>query len=235
MSGLVATLGCDVRLQYRNGFYWAVAFMLAFFAIVVLQLPAFDWARWIPILIFSNLVTATFFFMAALIMLEKGEGTLAAQVVTPLSISEYLLSKLLTLGTLSLVESLLLVLIVHGPAFRWLPIAIGIVCLAAMYCLAGLIAVVRHDSINEFIFPSVLWITLLSVPLLDATDLWTHPVMYLHPFQPPLVLMRGAFEPLATWQWFYGFSCSLAAIAALFELSRRRFLGFVVQAEGVQR
>ena len=127
MSRLGATLECDVRLQYANGFYLAVAFMLAFFAFVVMQLPAFDWARWLPVLLFSNLVTATFFFMAALIMLEKGEGTLAAQVVTPLSISEYLLSKLLTLGTLSLVESLLLVLIVHGPGFRWLPMAIGIV------------------------------------------------------------------------------------------------------------
>ncbi len=235
MSRLVATMGCDVRLQFRNGFYWAIAFMLAFFALVILQLPAFDWARWVPVLIFSNLVTATFFFMAALVMLEKGEGTLAAQIVTPLSASEYLLSKLLTLIALSLVESLVLVLIVHGSAFRWLPMAIGIVCLAAMYCLAGLLVAMRYDSISELIFPSIGWVLLLSLPLLHATDLWPHPVMYLHPLQAPLVLMRGAFEPLAIWQWLYGFSGSVVVVIALFELGRRRFPPFVVQTEGVRR
>ncbi len=234
MNRLVATLECDIRLQYRNGFYWAVAAILVSFSVVVLQLPPFDWARWLPLLIFSNLVTATFFFMAALVMLEKEEGTMAAQIVTPLSVSQYLLSKLLTLSVLSLIESLILVLVVHGPGFNLLPMALGITFLAAMYCLAGLLVVIRYDAVSELIFPSILWITLLSLPLLQATDLVSHPLMYLHPLAAPLVLMAGAFEPLSLWQWLYGIVYSLAAGLALFELSRRRFPRFVIRSQGAQ-
>ena len=93
MTRLVATLRCDVRLQLRNGFYWAVAFLLTTLLVVISQLPPLDWVPVLPPLVLGNLVTATFFFMAGLVLLEKGEGTLEAQIVTPLSSDEYLLSK----------------------------------------------------------------------------------------------------------------------------------------------
>lgn len=45
----------------------------------------------------GNLPLATFFFIAGLVLLEKGEGTLEAQIVTPLTAGGYLASKILTL------------------------------------------------------------------------------------------------------------------------------------------
>jgi len=88
MNRLVATMSCDVRLQVRNGFYWAVAFLLAILVVLITQLPSFDWGPVLPPLVLGNLVTATFFFVAALVLLEKGEGTLEAQIVTPLRVGD---------------------------------------------------------------------------------------------------------------------------------------------------
>ena len=73
MRRLWAALRCDVVLQARNGFYWAGGAVLLFFLLVVWNLPRVDWSRWMGVLVFSNLVTATFYFMAVLVLLEKSE------------------------------------------------------------------------------------------------------------------------------------------------------------------
>ena len=62
---LLSTMRCDVRLQLRNGFYWAVAFLLGSWAIVITQLPAFDWGPVVPPIVLGNLSLATFMFHGA--------------------------------------------------------------------------------------------------------------------------------------------------------------------------
>lgn len=229
---LAATVTCDARLQVRNGFYYAVAFILVAWAIVIASLPALDLALWLPAILLGNLSMATFFFTAAVVLLEKGERTLEAQVVTPLPVSVYLASKLVTLTALSLVESVVIVAITSGAGFRLPALVAGVVAASTIYCLCGFLAVVRYDSINEFLFPSMVWITALSIPFLVYTGLWTSPIAYLHPLQPALELLRGGFQPLTPQQWLYGVGGSSVWIGALFGWSRRRFHRFVTQTAG---
>lgn len=232
MSRLVATLRCDVRLQLRNGFYWAVAFLLAILLVVIGQLPPLDWAPVLPPLVLGNLVTATFFFMAGLVLLEKGEGTLEAQIVTPLGVGEYLTSKVATLTALSIAEHVFIALITVGTAFSPLPLVIGVVLASALYCLTGFTAVVRYDSINELMFPTIVWVTLFSLPIVHYAGLWSTPLMYLHPFQAPLVILKGAVSPLQTWEWVYGLGYAALWIALAFLWCRRAFQRFVIAAAG---
>lgn len=232
MSRLAATLACDVRLQLRNGFYWAVAFLLAALLLVISQLPPLNWAGALPPLILGNLSLATFFFMAGLILLEKEEGTLAAQVVTPLRVSEYLTSKIATLTGLSIVEHACIVLMTVGLDVSPFPLLLGVCLAAALYCLAGFVAVVRYDSINELLFPTMVWTAVFALPILDYAGLLETPLMYLHPFQAPLRLLEGAFFPLEAWEWAYGVGYAVLWIAVAFRWSRRAFRRFVVAAAG---
>jgi fluoroquinolone transport system permease protein len=235
VSPLAATIACDVRLQLRNGFYYAVAFLLAAILIVIRLLPDFQWRPVLPPLVLGNLSLATFFFIAGLVLLEKAEGTLEAQIVTPLTAERYLASKILTLTALSLVETVLMVMITAGLGFSPLPLVLGIVLASALYCLAGFIAVVRYDSINELLFPTIAWVALFSLPILHFAGLWTSPLMYLHPFQAPLVLLEGAFLPLAWWQWLYGIGYSALWIGVAFAWSASAFRRFVVAAVGTRQ
>ncbi len=232
MTRLAATMACDVRLQIRNGFYWAVAFILAVFLIILSQLPDVALAPILPPFILGNLAMATFFFMAGLILLEKAEGTLEAQIVTPLTVLEYLISKLATLTALSVAESLIIIVIAHGLDFRLGSVLLGIVLASLLYCLAGFAAVVRYDTINELLFPSMVWVAAFSLPILQYAGVWTTPLMYLHPFQAPLVLLKGGFVPLAAWEWAYGIGYSVLWIAAGLAWSRSGFQRFVVAVAG---
>jgi fluoroquinolone transport system permease protein len=84
MRRLAAGLVCEVRLQHRNGFYWAVAFVMAFWMMVATQLPALDWVRLLPVVVLNNLLITAFFFVGGLVLLEQAEGSLQARMVTPL-------------------------------------------------------------------------------------------------------------------------------------------------------
>jgi len=227
---LAATLRCDVLLQARNGFYWALSFLLTILVAVVLQLPPFDWAPVLPPLILGNLAVGTFFFMAGLVLLEKEEGTLHAQVVTPLRTREYLVSKVTTLTVLSVVEHLIIAWITVGSEVRPTPLVLGVVLASALYCLMGFLIVVRYDAINQMLFPAILWVTLFSLPILDYAGIWSTPAMLLHPFQAPLVVLRGAVSPLTPGEWAYGLLYSAAWIAFTFVWSRRAFRRFVVRS-----
>lgn len=235
MSRLLSTLRCDARLQFRNGFYYVSAFVAAVFVLGLRQLPQVDWARWWPPILLENLVINAFYFMAGLVLLEKGEGTLEAQIVTPLRSGEYLASKVLSLGLLSCLESFAIVVLVSGLGFNWPLLAASVLMLIALFALYGFFVVARYDSITEFILPSAAWTMGLSLPLLYYFDVWRSWVMFLHPLQAPLVLMQAAFEPVPGWQILYGVLYSLLWIGVVFHFTRRAFYRFVIAKEGVRR
>jgi fluoroquinolone transport system permease protein len=228
VSRLAATMRCDLRLQTRNGFYWAVAFLLVVLALVITRLPQLDWSLLAPPLVLGNLVVATFYFMAGLVLLEKSEGSLESLVVTPLRAGEYLASKVLSLIGLSLVENVTIVALACGSRFRLVPLVLGIASASALYCLVGFIAVARYESINQYLFPSMLYVAVFSLPLVHYAGLWESPLMYLHPLQASLVLLEGATRPVLLWEWIYGLAYSGLAVMVAAWWSRRVFHRFVV-------
>ena len=65
-------------------------------------------------------------------------------MVTPLTGMQYLVSKVLTLTALSVLENLAVVLLTHGPDFRWGPCLAGMAAASMMFCLIGFIVVARY-------------------------------------------------------------------------------------------
>jgi fluoroquinolone transport system permease protein len=195
MTRFAATFRTDVRVQLRNGFYYAAAFVVVCSMAILRQLPADVAALLLPVVLLENIVVNTFYFVSGLLLLERGEGTLAAQSVTPLRTDEYLASKLLTLTALSLAENLLIATVVAGLDGRLVVIALGIALAAVLLCLAGVALIVHYDSINEFIMPSVLYTATLSLPVLGYFGLGAREWYLLHPIQGPLELMQMQTRP----------------------------------------
>jgi fluoroquinolone transport system permease protein len=190
VTRLAATLGVDMRVQFRNGFYAATALVVAASIALLRWLPADTAALLLPVVILENVLINTFYFVSGLLLLERDEGTLAAQNVTPLRGGEYLASKVVTLTALSLAESLLITIAVAGFDGRLVLIAVGVALAAALFCLAGVALVVRYESINEFIMPSVLYAFVLSLPVVGYFGVGARAWYLAHPVQGALDLMR---------------------------------------------
>ena len=229
MKRLLATIRCDAALQVRNGFYTATALVTVVWALILLRAGALD-LRWLlPPMVVGNLLIGTFSFIGGLVLLEKSEGTLAAQVVTPLRTGEYLAAKIVTLAALALAETLVLVPLMAGRRFDALLLIAGVVLASALYCLAGFIVVARYTSVNEYLLPSGAYTAVLWVPLLAYMAGWRPWLVYLHPLSAPLALVEASFGPATPWQVLYGFGYSIVWIGLLYAGSRRAFRRWMIE------
>ena len=228
MTRLIMTMRCDVTLQVRNGFYAATVFVTIIWALILMQASALNLTWLLPPMVVGNLLIGTFYFIGGMVLLEKGDGTLSAQVVTPLHIGEYLAAKVVTLSCLALVEALVTVIAVVGWRFNALLLIAGVLLASALYCLAGFIVVSQYAAINEYLLPSGAYVTLLWVPLIAFMAQWWHWLLYLHPMSAPLLLVKAAFEPVPGWQVLYGLVYSAVWIAILYIYSRRAFRQWII-------
>ncbi len=234
MTRLTSTMQWDVRLQWRNGFYYAAIVIVVFFLLAFSQISIDNIAWIMPYMLINNMMIGTFYFIGGLVLLEKSEGSLEARVTTPLRPTEYLTAKVATLTGLTLVESMLIVVFAVGWDVNWLFVIAGVTLTAVFLCLVGFIAVVRYDSINEYLLPSILFVMIACLPLGFYLANWQHWLLYLHPVQAMLTLIAGGWEQLPWWLIVYCLIYSLLWIDLLVHLSLRAFHRFVVTKEGVK-
>ncbi len=233
MNRLLATFRLDITLQYRNGFYFAALVIAAFTAFWLRLFFAREWVAYaIPPLLLATMGSGTFYLFAGMALLEKREGTLEGIVVTPLRPSEYLISKLVTMTLLVMLENISVLLITYGFDFNWLSLLTGIMFMSIHYSFAGFILVTRYNSITDFLMPSVLVTMALQLPIIDYLGILNHWLFYLIPTQAPLLLIRGAFEPAATWIWLYAISYSILWSGIGWWWAYTCFHRFIIRKEG---
>ncbi len=102
-----------------------------------------------------------------------------------------------------------------------------------LFCFGGLLAVARHDSINEFLMPSFVYTLVLTLPLLPYFGLFASPLFDLHPMQAPLALLIQCFDrgPGPSALALASFAAGTVAAAVL---SLRAFHRFVVAGAGAR-
>jgi len=165
----------DARLQFRYGIYAAYAVVVAmyvgFLASLAPWLP--DWAP--AFIIFSDPAGLGFFFLGALMMLERSEGVRTALATAPLTIADYMGGKLLTLTTLSVVASTIL----HLASMRGgniVLLAATVVLTSIQYIGIGVPIARRFKTVSGYIMGSAGFLTPAIAPgllaLVDPFPTW---------------------------------------------------------------
>ena len=166
MRRLWANIKGDIILQIKYGFYGVYVVLILFYIFILKFLSIKLSTFLLPLIIFTDPALLGFYFIGGLILLEKDENTLDYLLVTPLRIREYLISKMVSLTVLALLASVIIVIFSYGTIFNWLLLLSGIVLTSFFYVLIGFVAVARFNTVNDYIFSSVLYMILLNYPLL---------------------------------------------------------------------
>ena len=230
MSRFASTVRLDLLLQKRYGFFYAGAFVTVVWVALLLPLPDTLLDLAVPLIVFTDLAVVGFYFIAGMVLFEKGEATLFALVPTPLRFREYLASKLLTLTALAMVMSLMVAVAGYRSEFNPVSFLLGVVLASLISVLTGFVTVAPFDSISSYLVPSSLVLTPLGLPVFHFLGLWESPIFYLFPTQGALLLLGGAFVPaLPTgWHMAYALIYGFLWIAGLVFLSNRAFERYVV-------
>lgn len=234
MNRLAATTRLDMVVQVRSKLY-AIAIGLAVLMGVGMRflLPRDLMPTLLPLFYLFALGGTAYLFAAGMVIFEKSERTLDAQIVSPLRVNEYLIAKALSLLIVVLLESTLVLLIAYG--FHGVNLLLffgGVTLMSVGLTLGGFVQVSRYKSVTDFLLPGATVLIVLQLPWLDLTGIAPSPLWYLIPTTAPTLLLMAAFEPIAAWEMVYAVGYSLVTIGVLFWWARRAFYNNLILKGG---
>lgn len=228
MNRLASMFTLDLTLQKRYGFFYAGAYVTIVWIILLKLLPHSWMEMAVPFVIFMDLGIIGLYFLAGQVIFEKMEGTLNALVVSPLEFKEYLLSKLISLTLLAWVISMIVAVVSVGLSFNPLIFSLGVITTSVLVMSVGMFAVIPYSSISSFIMPSQLYLIPITLPLIDFIGWIETPLVYLIPTQASLLLLKGAFASIGTWDLIYSIVYPILWIVIFFRVSEKRFNRYVI-------
>ena len=139
----------DIHFQWKYGFYF-IYFILTVLYVCGIAALTGHWKTDIAsIMIYSDPAAMGLFFMGAIVLLEKSQKVLNAMVVSPVKVSEYILSKTVALIAISTVIALILGFV--SGSNQLLSIAVGTALTSAVFTMLGIIAATKISNLNQFL------------------------------------------------------------------------------------
>ena len=137
----------DIHFQWKYGFYF-IYFILTVLYVCGIAALTGHWKTDIAsIMIYSDPAAMGLFFMGAIVLLEKSQKVLNAMVVSPVKVSEYILSKTVALIAISTVIAMILGFV--SGSNQLLSIAVGTALTSAIFTMLGIIAATKIS--NQFL------------------------------------------------------------------------------------
>ena len=174
-AALLRLIAWDVQVQARENVYLFTVFSTLAFAIVLLLLPADAPDTVVTMLLFMDPAIVGTSFVGAIVLMERGQNTLAALSVSPAPPSDYLLAKLITLTGLTFAGGMALVAIAYHPLDldRGLRFIVAMGFTGTLGVLAGLLVIATANSMNHFIarlFPISIFLYLPLIAHFELVD-----------------------------------------------------------------
>lgn len=139
----------DIHFQWKYGFYFIYFILTVLYVCGIAALPEHWKTDIASIMIYSDPAAMGLFFMGAIVLLEKSQKVLNAMVVSPVKVSEYILSKTVALIAISTVIALILGLV--SGSNHLLGIAVGTALTSAIFTMLGIIAATKISNLNQFL------------------------------------------------------------------------------------
>lgn len=178
MKRLLALTLADIRFQFRYGFYTLYLFVSVLYTVVILFLPP-AWRETARLLcVFSDPAALGLFFMGAIMLFEKGEKVLSSIAVSPVHTSEYVLAKVFSIGFVSLLSGILIMVESGGSIHLYF--AIGVFLASSLFTLLGITFAARINTINQFLIVTVPCEIIVFTPV----------IFYIFGFSPTYLLFH---------------------------------------------
>lgn len=202
---LINALRFDVLFQLRHGFYYAYLFITSAYVLALLNIPDNIRPLVITGLIFTDTSMLGFFFIGAIVLLEKGQNIHESIFVTPFRIYEYFFSKVLSLMLISLLSSSLIVFLTYANFERVTIFIIGLAMSSSLYTLIGFVFASGAKNVNDYFAKSLGLGLLISLPILEYYGLIESYIFYLFPTKATIILIDVLFNDYSFSDLFYSF------------------------------
>lgn len=190
---IINALKADVRFQFKQGFYLVYIILTAIYMVILGKLPS-EWkSTVVPLVLFSDPSMVGFFFIGALVMLEKVQGVIQYVVVTPLRSLEYLLAKVVSLTILALAATIMITIATYGFQLNWLLLVLAVTLTSSFFVFYGFIVAVRCTTLNQYFIRMIPYLLLIVLPCFSLIGFPYAWLFNIFPSVAGLRLVYGAF------------------------------------------
>lgn len=183
----------DIKFQFRHGFYYAYLVISIIYIIILLNIP-WEYRPFIAgLIVFSDPAMLGFFFVGAIVLLERDENILESLFVTPLKISEYFTARVISLGVLAVLTAFLITILTIDSGINYIMLFVGLILTAVLFTLFGFTLVVRVNSVNQYLITSILYSIIIIIPVLSYLNIFDTFLFYLWPTRASLLLIIGSY------------------------------------------
>ena len=193
----LSSFKADLAFQTKQGFLIVYLAVAVLYVIILSQLPDSILKYAVPIVVFSDPSILGLIFIGGILMLEKEQGVTGYLAVTPLKFYEYLASKIVSLGLLSLAISLAVSLAAYSASVNYLIVCASILLVSAFFTLMGYIVAEKCSSVNQFIMRAVPYIALAVIPCFSLIGFKFAELFYVIPSVAALKLLIGAYTGIS--------------------------------------
>lgn len=195
MNQLIHLLKFDFLLINKNKIIIISLLVTAIYAGVFKALAGLgNIEQLLVLVIFNDPALLGFLFVGVMVLFEKNENTLQALSVTPISISNYLLSKSMALTSISLICCYGMVFSGYGMQFNFIHFTTATILTTFTFSMLGFVAVAGQSSFNRYILRALGIILFLTLPFLGYFGLVPRVWFILFPTQPAIDLFNLAFS-----------------------------------------
>ncbi|MCE0654774.1 ABC transporter permease, partial [Clostridioides difficile] len=164
-------------------------FLSIIYICIINVFPTFMREKIAIIMIYSDPAAMGLFFMGAIVLLEKSQRVLNSLAVSPVKVSEYILSKVISLGVISSIVAMFIAITLNLDNI--IISTIGTFFSSIIFSLLGLIIASKASSLNQFIVLSIPIEIICFIPPILNVLLDTKSYANLYPFNICISLISG--------------------------------------------
>lgn len=228
MGRIINALKADVLFQFKQGFYFIYIVISVFYLIVLSQLSPSVIKHILPILLYIDPSILGLFFIGGILLLEKEQGLLSLLYVTPLKISEFMISKLTSLCMISIVITFSISLLSYSGHVNYLLLLLGITLTSLIYTLFGFTIASRSKSVNDFFVKMIPMMILFIIPIILMFIFPDILLLSLFPSVATFKLVWGAYHGMGLFETTYLLIYSLFITILFFNYAYKKFRNSMV-------
>lgn len=232
MKRLVSAIKYDMKFQFRHGFYGVYLLFSVIYSVALRLMPQDIRLPAAAIIVLSDPGILGFFLIGAIVMLERGQNLYSGLFSTPLRTREFLTAKVISLGGISLVSSLIIVLAGLGQAVNLLLIVPGIFLAAAFFTLVGFAPALQFRSLPAFLFLAPVYIIVFFAPIVFYLGVSDSLFFYFLPTTGALMLIDGSLTGLSAGQVIYSFTVLLLWLWVAWNMAERVLQRKIIRGGG---
>ena len=184
----------DMFFQWKYGFYMLYLLMIIIYYVIFSFLTGNVKDTIVSICVYSDPAAMGMFFMGALILLEKSQRITNSIAISPVTVEEYILGKIVSVGIISEIVGVILML--QGHTENYFFCAIGIFTGSVIFSLCGIIVGAKIESLNQYIIGTLPFEIIGFVPVIlyRIGFMWNNKLMIIHPGCSVMRLIEGDTE-----------------------------------------